>query len=144
MNMEYHPFYMDYPAAPLYYYNGYEQERDMERLKDFYPDIAKEVQRIVEDECDQLEYDGSFMFDEYPDRLLLRTIVGRIYDRAKYLEPDIPTPQAAVEGEAFEVNQMNYDRRPRRNSWLEDLISIMLINEMYNRRCRRRNCRRWY
>ena len=41
-----------------------EYERDMERMKQMYPDKAKKVQRYVEDECDKMEYEGSMMFDE--------------------------------------------------------------------------------
>ena len=73
MNMEFTPFYMNYPE-PVYNYAGLEQDWDMERLKNLYPNVAKEVQTVVEDECDKLEYDGSVMFDEYPDQLMFRRI----------------------------------------------------------------------
>lgn len=42
----------------------------------------RKVQELVEEECDKMEYEGSLMFDEYPDRLMLRQICKRIRDKA--------------------------------------------------------------
>ena len=72
------PFYMSYPVQNLYMAE-LEYERDMERMKDLYPDEAKRIQSLVEEECDKMEYEGSLMFDEYPDRVMLRVICDRIY-----------------------------------------------------------------
>lgn len=141
MNMEFTPFYMNYPE-PVYNYAGLEQDWDMERLKNLYPNVAKEVQTVVEDECDKLEYDGSVMFDEYPDQLMFRRICGNIYNRVKHLEDGVQAVEVQEE-DAETVTSMNY-RRPPQNNWLEDLITIMLVNEMHRRRCRYRNCRGWY
>ena len=32
---------------------------------------------------------------------------------------------------------------PRPVNWFHDLIQVLLQDEMYHRRCRNRNCRRW-
>lgn len=70
-----------------------QMERDMEYLRSMYPDMAKRIQRYVDDECDKMEYDGSMMFDEYPDRTMLRKIGNDIYDKVNEeggLEGDMP------------------------------------------------------
>ena len=36
---------------------------DARKLQAFYPRIAQEIQRYVEEECDKMEYEGSMMFD---------------------------------------------------------------------------------
>lgn len=79
------PFYMSYPQN--IYMTELEYDRDMERMKELYPEEAKQIQGLVEEECDKLEYEGSMMFDEYPDRVMLKVICDRIYQKA--LQPRI-------------------------------------------------------
>mgnify|MGYP000110978602 CR=1 FL=1 len=50
-------------------------------MKSMYPQTAKKVLPYVEDECDRMEYEGSMMYDEYPDQLQLRLMCRRVYDR---------------------------------------------------------------
>ena len=72
------PFYMSYPMQNLYL-TEMEYEKDMERMKELYPKEVKTILSYVEDECDKMEYEGSLMFDEYPDRLMLEQVAERIY-----------------------------------------------------------------
>ena len=74
------PFYMTYPMQNLYE-TEMEYERDMQRMKDLYPREVKNILICVEDQCDELEYQGSMMYDEFPDRLMLEKIVDKIYQR---------------------------------------------------------------
>lgn len=148
------PFYMSYPIQNIYM-TEMEYERDMERMKDLYPEEAKRIQKLVEDECDKLEYEGSMMFDEYPDRVMLRVICDRIYLLATQ-----PQEQPAPELEAEQVEELNFrwnpgpppgpgwppgpGRPPSNNPGLGNLIEVLLYNEMYKRRCRHNRCRRWW
>lgn len=71
--------YPVYPANmyPQAYLDEMQNERDMKKMKELYPEVAKDVLSVVEDECDQMEYDGSMMFDEYPDKVMFeRTKTG--------------------------------------------------------------------
>ncbi len=61
-----------------------ENRRDVDELKSMYPMSAKKILPYVEEECDRMEYEGNLsVYDEYPDRLLLYLMAGRIYDRMK-------------------------------------------------------------
>ena len=64
------------------YNNEMETEADLRFMKEMYPEAAKEIQALVEQELDNLDYEGSIIYDEYPDRVQLYRIVSRIYDRA--------------------------------------------------------------
>ena len=75
------PFYMTNPIQNLYM-TELEYQRDLDRMKEMYPLEVRKVQELVEEECDKMEYEGSLMFDEYPDRLMLRQICKRIRDKA--------------------------------------------------------------
>lgn len=77
------------PMFPLYGYdNIFEAEKDMEYTKLMYPVSIRRIQTEVEEECDQLEQDGSCMFDQYLDRVQLSMITSRIYDRVKDINFD--------------------------------------------------------
>lgn len=129
------PFFKAYPLQTVYD-DERRQERDADYFKSMYPNAAREIIPYVEDECDRMEYEGSMMFDECPDKLMLRRIRNRIYDNVKQLED-------GDEG----LTSMELDRSRRRrgqDNWLPDLIDVLLFHEMYKRRCRHRRCKRFY
>ena len=74
------PYYMTYPM-PLAYDDERMERRDYEYMKSLYPDTAKKVLPYVEEECDRNEYPCSMIYDEYPDRLSLRLMRNRIFDK---------------------------------------------------------------
>ena len=166
------PFYMTYPMQNVFLEEA-EYERDMNRLKGMYPEEVQRIQELVEEECDKMEYEGSLMFDEYPDRLMLRQICQQIYQ--KMIDSEVAnamqsTDFEAEQYEAVETEELRVvgQRRPsgrppegpppfrppvgnphrpphRDRDWgLENLIEVLLFNEMHNRRCRHRRCRRWW
>ena len=132
---------MAYPMQDVYL-SEIEYERDRERLKEMYPKEAKRIQRVVEEECDKMEYDGSLMFDEYPDRVMVQKLCDDIYNKV------YDNTTAEVETEQYR------DRRPgggfppppppRRDRGGRDLIEILLFDEMFRRRCRHNRCRRFW
>ena len=110
------PFYMAYPV-PMLYDDDRNARRDYDYMKSIYPDAAKRVLPYIEEECDRMEYDGSMMYDEYPDRLQLRLMCRRIYDKAEKEETDPGT-------------------------WLMDLIEVMTYQELCRRRVEHREIRK--
>lgn len=69
-----------------------ETERDLQYLKEMYPGQVRTISAMVEEECDKLEYAGSPMLVEYPDREYIRKIAREIYDRLDVSE-DMELPQ---------------------------------------------------
>ena len=145
------PFYMTYPMQNLYL-TEMEYEKDMDRMKELYPREVKRILEIVEDECDKMEYEGSLMFDEYPDRLMLEQVVDRIYGQLEQQEPDMeaeqywggmmPPPPPGRPGTPPPGRPGTPP--PRQGHGMRSLIGVLLNNEMYRRRCRHRRCRRWW
>ncbi len=135
--------YPVYPANmyPQAYLDEMQNERDMKKMKELYPEVAKDVLSVVEDECDQMEYDGSMMFDEYPDKVMFERIKNRIYDK---VQEKYPVEEEDDRDQAMVMQQEVYRRYPPRKNWLGDIIEVLLYQEMYRRRCRRRSCRRRY
>lgn len=122
-----------------YYQEDWEDGRDRERLKSLYPETAREIMPHVEEECDRMEYEGSMMFDEYPDKQMLSKISARILDKVKEKHEIV---EGNDQDEALAMNVETRRRYPPGKNWLHDLIDVMLFEEVYRRRCRRRRCRR--
>lgn len=113
-------------------FNNYEDEvKDILYLKELYPGSFMDMQRIIDDECDKLEYDGSIMFDEFPDKERLRGLEQKVYEAAKKDFEEKTTD-----------NQIK--RGMPSDEWLKDIMSVLLINEMMRRRSRRRIGRRGF
>ena len=118
---DFYPFYASY-ANPMLYRGEKEQEEEFSLMKSYYPETARRIQEKVEEECDLLDYEGSRLYDEHPDRYMLYPLGRKIMD-------DV-SPQAGMEAMS--------------DGLLEDLVQVLLFHEISRRRCRRRRCRGWY
>lgn len=216
---------MAYPMQTIYM-EELEYARDLDKLKGMYPKEVRAIQELVEDECDKMEYEGSLMFDEYPDRVMVNRIVKRIYDASAGNQPDIEKFEIkqcdmgqyekeqyeegayeepdmdGMDGMQMEAEEVPYEELPLAgnlisqrgpggpgwgpggpgrppggpggpgwgpggpgrppggpggpgwgpgrppggpgNNGLQNLIEVLLFNEMYQRRCRHKRCRRWW
>lgn len=74
------PFYMSYPMQNLYLAEM-EYEKDLERMREMYPREVQRLQRLIEERCDELEQEGSRMYDENPDRQMMEEEVRRLLER---------------------------------------------------------------
>lgn len=83
-------------------------DRDYNYMKKICPSIVGQISDWIEDECDRLEYEGSFLFDQCPDKTTLYKMVDRISN-------NLPSEMT--------VNP-------------KDLIQALLCDEMFYRRCR--------
>ena len=136
------PYYMAYPMHLKEYGEEKRDRRDVEYMKSMYPMSAKKILPYVEEECDRMEYEGSMIYDEYPDRLLLNLMAGRIYDRMK--EGEKKEIAMEIEKEQVETQELKRKKKDREET-LMDLVQILLYQEIVQRRCRhRRNCRHYY
>ena len=111
------PYYMAYPM-PLAYDDERVERMDLEYMKSLYPALAKRILPYIEEECDRMEYGNSVIYDEYPDRLQLQLMCGRIYENVR-------------------KNEERY-LEIEKNAQLKDMIELMLYQELYNQRCRNR------
>ena len=114
------PFYMTYPMQNTLFEET-EYEKDCRRMQELYPRDARQIQGLVDRECDRMEYGNSVIYDEYPDRLQLQLMCGRIYENVR-------------------KNEERY-LEIEKDAQLKDLIELMLYQELYNRRCRNRRTR---
>lgn len=117
------PFYMTYPL-PLYYQEEDTATRDLEYLQQMYPMEAKKYQKIIAGILDKLDYEGSMIYDEYPDRLSIYRLSQDILDRIKREEEQM-NPGQEISKEKWE--------------WASDMVQLILFYEIYKRRHNNRN-----
>ena len=112
------PFYMAYPL-PMYYQEEDSIIRDLEYLQQMYPSEAKKYQKVIAGILDKLDYEGSMIYDEYPDKWQLYKLSRDILDRIKRAE-EKDAPEVEIPAEKWE--------------WIGDLVQILLFYEIYKRR----------
>lgn len=112
------PFYMTYPL-PMYYQEEDSIIRDLEYLQQMYPAEAKKYQKVIAGILDKLDYEGSMIYDEYPDKWQLYKLSRDILDRIKRAE-EKDAPEVEIPPEKWE--------------WMGDLVQILLFYEIYKRR----------
>lgn len=110
-------------------------ENDRQYMLSLYPDLCQRIQRLSEDECDKLEYEGSLMFDEYPDKKEIDKIVARIY---VIVEKEQVLPKATQEVETLEKTvEAQQVIVPVGYPWLWNNVQVGFLNELFGRRRRR-------
>lgn len=108
-------------------------EKDLRMLQSMYPEAVKEILPLVEEICDRMEYEGSMMFDEHPDKTTVRRLSDEICEQTGDVWPREPVQ------EPDGVMSMQYQGGGK--GPLGELIQILLLQEMHHRRCRHRRCR---
>ncbi len=102
------PFYMAYPR---YHEPGQEELclRDMEYLQQLYPDEIKRYRCRISEILDRADYEGSMIYDEYPDRYSVRRLAQSVH--------------IILQGEAEDGGAPS-----------EEMVQLLLLNEIYKRR----------
>ena len=94
--------------------------QDYEKMKRMYPKECRFLSAMIDDMCDQLEYEGSPMFDEQPDLVTMYRMAEEAYARMKGREAGPPAADAPF----------------------IQLCMILICNEFHMRRCRYRQRRK--
>ena len=109
--------------------SSYSFLQDISLLQAYYPKAARRIQQEVEEECDKLEYEGSYLFHQTPDRVSIEQTVSEIYRRLSSIDSE----EQALTANQFSVPDFHPDKTP---DWLKNLITVMFLNEMAHRRYR--------
>lgn len=112
------PFYMTYPL-PLLYQEEDTVMRDLEYLQQIYPADAKKYQKIIAGILDKLDYEGSMIYDEYPDRWQMYRLSQDILERIKR-QDQADSKQEPVSEEKWGT--------------VSEMVQILLYYEIYKRR----------
>ena len=96
------PYYMGYQGFGQWAQPGVMPEdrilEDLEYLQQMYPTYARKYQGVISSVVDKMDYDGSFIYDQYPDKLTIQRMVTSVMAVIKTNE------QNAKEGSAVPMN----------------------------------------
>lgn len=124
------PFYMAYPL-PLYYQEEDTVTRDLEYLQQMYPAQAKKYQKIIADILNTMDYEGSCIYDEYPDKWQLYKLVQVVMDKIKRMEA---VQHAAENTDTEESGCNSSDTAGTPWGELEEFVQVLLYYEIYKKR----------
>ena len=105
--------------------------RDLEYLQQMYPLEAKKYQKIIADTLDRLDYEGSMIYDEYPDRWQIYRLTQLIVDKIKKMESEAESQEIQETG-GNEPAQKDWDR-------ITEFVQVLLCYEIYRKRHSNRN-----
>lgn len=136
------PFYMAYPL-PMYYQEEDTVTRDLEYLQQMYPSEAKRYQKIIAEILNQIDYEGSCIYDEYPDKWQLYRLTKTIMDKIRRMEKtgedftgfSGAADKAADRMEAAEMavpEMAGMQEKPW--EWIEEFVQVLLYYEIYKKR----------
>ncbi len=126
------PFYMAYPL-PMYYQEEDTVTRDLEYLQQMYPMEAKRYQKIIAETLNQMDYEGSMIYDEYPDKWQLYRLTQIIMDKIKRMEAMEQEKKEGTEmGEMKDAMTQQMAEKPWEH--LEEFVQVLLYYEIYKKR----------
>ena len=111
------PFYMAYPL-PMYYQQEDSVTRDLDYLQQMYPAQAKKYQKMIAETLDHIDYEGSMIYDEYPDKWQIYRLTQMIVDKI-----------IKTEGESIDMDE----------DQLTEFVQVILFYEIYRKRHTNRN-----
>ncbi len=113
------PFYMAYPNYAMYS-DEYRRMQDLEYLQAMYPAEVRDYQRKINRVLDGIDYQGSMIYDEFPDRISLYKLSSDITKSIVRDKNNGDMPDEDVNTEHISM-----------------IVQILLYNEIHKRRFKR-------
>ena len=122
------------PPSPLRNFMSLEEcelayDKDLVYIKQMYSSILKVLLAEIQKEFDLVDYEDSFIFDEYPDKDTLLRMADVILKRAENMD---------LEQGDLETTQFRSGDKRRRNPFLRHLVENLVFQELLHRRRHKR------
>ena len=111
------PFYLSY-NAPYFMREEDSVRKDLEYFQQMYPSQAKRLLKRIADILDKMDYEGSLLYDEYPDKWQLYRLGDSIVQILKQEETE-------------EEREHSF---PEKWEWIGDMVQLLLYQDIYRRR----------
>lgn len=138
------PFYMGYQGYGQWAQPGIVTEdrilEDLEYLQQMYPTYARKYQNTIGSVVDKMDYDGSFIYDQYPDKLTIQRMVESVVAIIRTNEEtapgdQVPGAQPNVAGSDMTDRALT-EQAPWREKepWIRELVTVLTYYEILARR----------
>lgn len=172
------PFYMGYQGYGQWAQPGIVPEdrilEDLEYLQQMYPTYARKYQNTINNVVDKMDYDGSFIYDQYPDKLTIQRMVESVMAIIRTNEESMnagmgmpvqsqgampetamlqgvaenPMQAAPVEGimGSNVADKALTEQAPwcEKEPWIRELVTVLLYYEILARRRKKNKVRQYY
>lgn len=117
---------------------------DMEYLQQMYPTYAKNYQNVISSVADKMDYEGSFIYDQYPDKLSIQRMVSSVMTVIKTNEDKENGSVDSQQNQTMNENMLVTadtltERAPwgEKEPWIRELVTVLMYYEILGRRKRR-------
>lgn len=133
------PFYQAFQIPP-YSMQGYmpflmaqddTAEQDLQYLQEIFPEASRRYAKKISDVVDRLDYKGSMIYDEFPDRMRIQRLAEEILKMIEKEETDGNSGHTDANG--MDGTVTGEHQTMDQNCRLE-LIYVLLCYEIYKRR----------
>lgn len=137
------PFYMGYQGYGQWAQPGSVPEdrilEDMEYLQQMYPTYARKYQSAVSSVVDKMDYEGSFIYDQYPDKLTMQRMVESVV-------VVIRTNEQTVDAGSDMADTALTEQAPwsEKEPWIRELVTVLMYYEILTRRRKKNKWNRYY
>lgn len=131
-----------------------EAEKDNAYIIFLYPEEARQIKELVKKALDKLDYEGSEIYNEYPDKTELQNVLNQLY---QHLNENMLSNNTTTPSNSNTISDMQYppshptpppcrgyDCKPPyyppskfpdgKPNWLRQLLESIFFDEMVNRR----------
>lgn len=107
--------------------------RDLEYLQQMYPAEAKRYQKIIADILNTMDYEGSCIYDEYPDKWQIYKLTQAVMDKIKRMDRENTNNNNCNDNGENTGTQFAYGQE-KPWEWIEDFVQVLLYYEIYKKR----------
>lgn len=128
------PFYSGFPRYQDWnQMNEDQMMEDLEYLQQMYPMYAKRYQVKIFDLLNRVDFDGSMIYDQYPDKWQLEQLVNTIMQLIETEEMN------REDMEILQEPMMSMEDWQTRKPWIRELVTVLLYYEILKRRKKRKS-----
>ena len=112
---------------------------DMEYLQQMYPTYARKYQSTINSFVDKMDYDGSFIYDQYPDKMSIGRMVTGVMAviRANEEKDEAGADDDDRNRDVTEKTLTEHAPWKEKEPWIRELVTVLMYYEILTRRKRK-------
>lgn len=119
---------------------------DLEYLQQMYPTYARKYQSTISNVVDKMDYDGSFIYDQYPDKLTIQRMVQSVMAIIRTNEEAMDQSTLVQDEGNNRTDNALTEHAPwsEKEPWIRELVTVLMYYEILTRRRKKNKMNRYY
>lgn len=112
---------------------------DLEYLQQMYPTYARKYQSTINSFVDKMDYDGSFIYDQYPDKMSIGRMVTGVMAviKANEEKDEAGADDDDRNRDVTEKTLTEHAPWKEKEPWIRELVTVLMYYEILTRRKRK-------